>query len=179
LKINFLQLLSFALFAIIDIETCGGKFSFPNSRVIDICIIIHDGLSVVDQYSTLVNPECYISSFYTQISGITNEMVRTAPTFAQIAKTVYEMTFDKTFVAHNVNFDYNFIAGEFANLGFEYKRPKLCTVQMSRRLMPGYKSYSLGKFCAEIGITIHNRHRAEGDAVATAELFDRLLRLRK
>jgi DNA polymerase III subunit epsilon len=167
------------VFAIIDIETCGGKFVYPKGRIIDICIVIHDGLSVVDQFSTLVNPECYISSFYTQISGITNEMVRTAPTFAQIAKTVHEMTLGKTFVAHNVNFDYNFIVGEFANIGFEYVRPKLCTVQMSRKYMPGYKSYSLGKFCAEIGITIKNRHRAEGDAVATAELFDRLLRLRK
>jgi DNA polymerase III subunit epsilon len=166
------------LFAIIDIETCGGKFNYPNGRIIDICVIIHDGLSVVDQYSTLVDPQCYIGSMYTQISGITNDMVIGAPTFAQIGRKIIELTHNRTFVAHNVNFDYNFIKGEFANLGYEYERPKLCTVQMSRKLMPGYRSYSLGKFCAEIGITIRNRHRAEGDAVATAELFDRLLKLR-
>ena len=167
------------MFAIVDIETCGGRFNYPNGRIIDICIVIHDGLSVVDKFSTLINPECYISSFYTSISGITNEMVKDAPTFAQVARKIVEYTEDRTFVAHNVSFDYNFIHGEFTALGYHFERKKLCTVQMSRKLMPGYKSYSLGKLCDQIGITINNRHRAEGDAIATAALFDRLLKLRK
>jgi DNA polymerase III subunit epsilon len=167
------------MFAIVDIETCGGKFNYPNGRIIDICIVIHDGLSVVDKFSTLIDPECYISSFYTSISGITNQMVTGAPTFAQVARQILDFTEGRIFVAHNVNFDYNFIAGEFLNIGYEFTRKKLCTVQMSRKLMPGYPSYSLGKLCANIGITIHNRHRAEGDAMATVELFDRLLKLRK
>ena len=167
------------MFAIVDIETCGGKFNYPNGRIIDICIVIHDGLSVVDKFATLINPECRISSFFTSISGITNDMVKDAPTFPQVAKKIIEYTEGRTFVAHNVNFDYNFIVGEFKTLGYNFERKKLCTVKMSRKYMPGFASYSLGKLCNSIGITIHNRHRAEGDAVATAELFDRILKLRK
>ena len=166
------------MFAIIDIETCGGKFNFPQGRITEICILIHDGLTVVEKFSTLINPECYIAPLYTNITGITNEMVKDAPKFHQVAKKIHELTENKTFVAHNVSFDYNFIKGEFASLGFQYEREKLCTVQMSRKLIPGKKSYSLGKLCESLGIPNNARHRAEGDAVATAQLFDILLRAR-
>jgi len=90
------------MFALIDIETCRGKFELRKGAIIDICILIHDGLQVVDKYSTLVNPQCHISTFYTRLSGITNEMVEDAPTFAEIAKKVIEMTEGQIFVAHNV-----------------------------------------------------------------------------
>src|ERR1700746_1807373 len=130
------------MFAIIDIETCGGKFNYPNGRITEICILIHDGLTVTEKFSTLIDPECYISPLYTNITGITNEMVRTAPKFHQVAKKIHELTENKIFVAHNVSFDYNFIKGEFASLGFHYEREKLCTVQMSRKLIPGHRSYS-------------------------------------
>jgi DNA polymerase III subunit epsilon len=167
------------MYAIVDIETCGGRFSYPYGRIIDICVIIYDGEKVIDQFTTLLNPQTSIGSFYTEISGISNAMVMHAPTFAEVAQTIKDLIQPCTFVAHNVSFDYNFIKGEFNHLGIEWNPPKLCTVQMSRKLMPGYKSYSLGKFCAEIGIEIINRHRAEGDAVATAELFSRLLKIQK
>lgn len=166
------------MFSIIDIETCGGKFNYPTGRITEICILIHDGLSVVDKFSTLIDPECYISPLYTNITGITNEMVIGAPKFHQVAKKIHELTENKTFVAHNVSFDYNFIRDEFASLGFHYERPKLCTVQMSRKLIPGYKSYSLGNLCEALRIPNNARHRAESDAVATAELFNILLRAR-
>ncbi len=163
------------MFAIIDIETCGGKFNYPNGRITEICILIHDGLTVVEKFSTLINPECYISPLYTDITGITNQMVAGAPKFSQVAKKIHELTDGRTFVAHNVSFDYNFIRDEFASLGFHFHRNKLCTVQLSRKLIPGHKSYGLGKICEALNIPNNARHRAEGDAVATAKLFDMLL----
>ena len=166
------------MFAIIDIETCGGKFEHRKGAIIDICILIHDGLQVVDKFSTLVNPQCYISPFYTNLSGITNDMVANAPTFPEIAKKIIEITEGQIFVAHNVGFDYNFVRDEFANLGYKYNRERLCTVRLSRKLLPKRISYSLGHLCASLGIEIEGRHRAEGDAVATAKLFDLLLRVK-
>ena len=166
------------MFAIIDIETCGGKYEYRRGRITEICIAIHDGLRVVEKYTTLINPECYISPYFISLSGITNEMVAKAPKFHEIAKTIIDMTEGKIFVAHNVAFDYGFIKDEFAGLGYKYKRETLCTVRLSRKLMPGKLSYSLGKLCESIGIDVQNRHRAEGDVDATVQLFDRLLELK-
>ena len=109
------------MFAIVDIETCGSKFAFQKGRIIDICILIHDGIRVIDKFSTLINPECYISGFFTNISGITNEMVKDAPKFHEVAKDILAYTEGKIFVAHNSSFDYNFIKDEFASLGFKFK----------------------------------------------------------
>jgi DNA polymerase-3 subunit epsilon len=166
------------MFAIVDIETCGPKFAYQRGRIIDICILVHDGIQVVDKFSTLINPDCHIGSFYTKLSGITNEMVKDAPLFHEVAKDILQFTEGKLFVAHNSAFDYNFIKDEFASLGFRFKRDTLCTVKLSRKLMPGKKSYSLGNLCESLGIVIHDRHRAEGDAVATAKLLDLLLALK-
>jgi DNA polymerase-3 subunit epsilon len=166
------------MFAIVDIETCGPKFAYQKGRIIDICILVHDGIQVVDKFSTLINPDCHIGSFYTSLSGITNEMVKDAPKFHEVAKDILNFTEGKLFVAHNSAFDYNFIKDEFSSLGFRFKRDTLCTVKLSRKLMPGKKSYSLGNLCESLGIVIHDRHRAEGDAVATAKLLDLLLMLK-
>lgn len=166
------------MFAIIDIETCGNKYEFKRGRITEICIAIHDGLQVVEKFTTLINPECYISPFFISLSGITNEMVAHAPKFHEVAKTIIDMTEGKIFVAHNVGFDYGFIKDEFASLGYKYKRETLCTVRLSRKLMPGKLSYSLGKLCDSIGIDVQNRHRAEGDVDATVQLFDKLLELK-
>ncbi|MDO8998116.1 MAG: exonuclease domain-containing protein [Bacteroidota bacterium] len=166
------------MFAIIDIETCGGKFNYQKGRITEICIIVHDGLVVVDKYTTLINPECYISPYFTNITSITNDMVRDAPKFHEVAKKIIEMTANCVFVAHNVGFDYNFVKEEFASLGYKYHRETLCTVRLSRKLIPGRISYSLGHLCASLGIEIFGRHRAEGDAVATAQLFDLLMSLK-
>lgn len=166
------------MFAIIDIETCGGKFDYPKGRITEICILVHDGLQVTEKFSTLINPECYISPLYTNITGITNQMVANAPKFHEVANTILQLTENRTFVAHNVSFDYNFIKGEFASLDYEYEREKLCTVKLSRKLIPGKKTYSLGPLCESLGISNNARHRAEGDAVATAKLFDILLQIK-
>lgn len=166
------------MFAIIDIETCGGKFEYQRGRITEICILIHDGLQVVDKFSTLINPECYISPFYMKLTNITNEMVMHAPKFHEVAEKIWKMTEDKIFIAHNVGFDYGFIKEEFASLGAKYKRETLCTVRLSRKLLPGKLSYSLGTLCESLGIGNEARHRAEGDAVATAKLFDFLIQIK-
>jgi DNA polymerase III subunit epsilon len=166
------------MFAIIDIETCGGKYDFEKSRITEICVVLHDGLQVTEIFTTLINPGCYISPNYTRLTGISNEMVADAPKFYEIANKIIDLTKDRIFVAHNVNFDYGFIKEEFASLGYKFKRETLCTVRLSRKLMPGKQSYSLGRLCESIGIEIENRHRAEGDAVATAKLFNMLLDLK-
>ena len=166
------------MFAIIDIETCGGKYEYKRGRITEICIGIHDGLQVIEKWTTLINPECYISPYFINLSGISNEMVVDAPKFHEVAQKIIELTEGKIFVAHNVGFDYGFIKDEFAGLGYTYKRETLCTVRLSRKLMPGKLSYSLGKLCESIGIEVENRHRAEGDVDATVKLFDRLLELK-
>ena len=164
------------MFAIIDIETTGGKAEY--SKITEICILIHDGLTVVDKFSTLINPECRIPQFITNLTGITNSMVENAPKFYEVAKQILDFTRDKIFVAHNVGFDYGFVQAEFASLGYTFKREKLCTVKLSRKLLPKRKSYSLGNLCESLGIDNEARHRAEGDAIATAKLFDILLNIK-
>ncbi len=166
------------MFAIVDIETCAGKFEYRKGRITEICILVHDGLQVVEKFTTLVNPECFISTYFTSLTGITNDMVKDAPTFAQIAKKIIELTEGTIFVAHNVGFDYGFIKEEFASLGYSYKRDTLCTVRLSRKFIPNKFSYSLGNLCQSLGIENEARHRAEGDAVATSKLFDLILRLK-
>lgn len=166
------------MFAIIDIETCGGKFDFKRGRIIEISILIHDGLTVVDEFTSLINPECFISTYFTNISGITNAMVEDAPKFYEVAKQILEITKDKIFVAHNVGFDYGFVKEEFASLGYAYKRDTLCTVRLTRKLIPGLRSYSLGNLCDYLGIENEARHRARGDAMATAKLFDVLMQIK-
>ncbi|UOQ81923.1 PolC-type DNA polymerase III [Hymenobacter sp. 5414T-23] len=163
------------MYAIIDLETTGGQPT--QDRITEIAIYIHDGEKVVDEYSTLLNPGRPIPFFITQLTGISDDMVRDAPKFHEVARKVVEMTEGCVFVAHNVRFDYSFLKKEFADLGYNYSRKTLCTVRLSRSLMPGQPSYSLGKLCQNIGIPLHDRHRASGDAAATAILFGRLLKI--
>mgnify|MGYP002630218241 CR=1 FL=1 len=162
------------MYSIVDIETTG-----HSNRITEISIFVFDGEKVIDQYTTLVNPECVIPPFITNLTGITNAMVGNAPKFYEIAKKVAEITKDTIFVAHNVNFDYNIIHKEFKDLGFDFKRKKLCTVRLSIKLIPGLKSYSLGALCTTKNIIIKDRHRAKGDAEATTILFKKLVLLDK
>src|SRR5687767_3465301 len=160
-------------FAIIDIETTGG--TSHDSRITEIAIFIHDGKQVIDQFHSLVNPQQPIPRFITGLTGITDEMVEKAPLFEDIAEEIFLITADCVFVAHNVNFDYSFIREEFKNIGIDFKRKRACTVRLSRSIIPGYSSYSLGNICANLGIHINDRHRAVGDAEATVKLFEILL----
>ncbi len=156
-------------YSLIDIETTGSLKH--GQKIIEIAIINIDGDRVVDEFSTLINPEMRISSFITNLTGITNEEVSRAPRFFEVAKKIIEMTEGRVFLAHNVFFDFNFIKYEFSELGYTFSRSKLCTVQLARKFLPGFKSYSLGKICHDLGIENSARHRALGDAYATFELF--------
>ena len=162
-------------FAIIDVETTG--MGVQGNRITEIAILVHDGTKVIDEFHSLVNPETAIPFAITRLTGINDQMVAHAPKFYEIAKDVIEITNDCVFVAHNVNFDYNVIHKEFADLGFPFRRKKLCTVRLSRKLIPGLPSYSLGKLCSSIGIPLNDRHRAMGDTRATTLLFERLMEL--
>ncbi len=160
------------MFAILDIETTGG--SPKSEKITEIAIYFHDGQKIVDEWCTLLNPEKTIPYFITALTGITNEMVANAPRFFEIAKEFVERTENHIIVGHNVSFDYSFIKSEFKQLGFDYNRKTLCTVRLSRKIIPGHKSYSLGNICKDMGIIINDRHRAAGDALATVRLFELL-----
>ena len=161
------------MYSVVDIETTGN--GYKGQKITEISVFLFDGQKVIDEFTSLVNPEQRIPHFITNLTGITEAMVSTAPKFYEIAKKVVEITKDAIFVAHNVNFDYNVIRDEFKSLGFDFKRKKLCTVRLSRKIIPGLPSYSLGNICTAEGIEIAERHRAKGDAEATVELFRRLL----
>lgn len=162
-------------YAIVDVETTG--MGIQGNRVTEIAILVHDGKKVIDEFHSLVNPESTIPFAITRLTGIDDYMVADAPKFYEIAKEIIEITTGCIFVAHNVNFDYNVIHKEFAELGFPFKRKKLCTVRLSRKLIPGLPSYSLGKLCASVGIPLNDRHRAMGDTKATTLLFEKLIDL--
>lgn len=161
------------LFAVIDIETTG--LSAGKEKITEIAILLHDGHRVFEEFSTLVDPERKIPYYITQLTGINDQMVSGAPKFYEIARQVVELTDQATIVGHNVHFDYSFLKAEFMSLGYEFQRKTLDTVRLSRKLIPGQPSYSLGKLCKALGIDNRQRHRALGDATATAQLFDLLL----
>lgn len=160
-------------YAVVDIETTGG--SPKTSKITEIAIYKHDGQKVIGEYITLINPEMTIPPFIVQLTGISDNMVKNAPKFYEVAKDIVEFTEDCIFVAHNVGFDYGILRAEFRSLGFDYRRPHLCTVRTSRFVIPGYDSYSLGKLTKSLGIELIGRHRAGGDALATAKLFTILM----
>ncbi len=161
------------MYAVVDIETTGGNNKY--GKITEIAIYIFNGQEITDSFISLVNPECNIPNFITNMTGISNEMVANAPKFYEIARKIVEITANKIFVAHNVGFDYNFIRKEFNDLGYDFTRKTLCTVELGRKYLPGHKSYSLGKICDELEIDINGRHRAGGDALATVKLLQLIL----
>lgn len=160
------------IYAITDIETTGG--STKDTKITEIAIYLHNGEKVIDTFSSLINPERAIPAFISRLTGINDEMVADAPKFYEVAKKIIALTDETIFVAHNVGFDYRIIRNEFSSLGYDFRRPHLCTVRSSRSILPGYPSYSLGRLSESLGIKINGRHRASGDALATAKLFELL-----
>jgi len=161
------------LYAILDIETTGGQYN--EEGITEIAIYRFDGHEVVDQFISLVNPEIPIQPFVVKLTGINNAMLRSAPKFYEVAKRIIEITQDCIIVAHNAAFDYRVLRMEFRRLGYEFNRNTLCTVELSKKLIPDQPSYSLGKLVRSLGIPIADRHRATGDAMATVKLFKMLL----
>jgi len=162
------------LYAIVDIETTGG-YAAANG-ITEIAVFITDGENVLSRFHTLLNPVYTIPKYVEALTGITNEMVEFERPFSSIADKLFELLSDKIFVAHNVNFDYSFIKYHLAQSGYDLNCKKLCTIRLGRQILPGIPGYGLGKICKHLGIIIHDRHRAGGDAEATVRLFHHLLK---
>lgn len=161
------------MYAILDIETTGGQFN--EEGITEIAIYKFDGHDIVDQFISLVNPEKPIQPFVVKLTGINNTMLQSAPKFFEVAKRIIEITQDCVVVAHNAQFDYRILRTEFSRLGYNFERQNLCTVELSKKLIPEQPSYSLGKLVRALGIPMADRHRASGDALATVKLFKMLL----
>ncbi len=162
------------MYAIVDIETTGGHAA--GHRITEIAIYHHDGFQITDHYRSLINPGRSIPHFITGLTGINYEMVKEAPAFEDIAKEVFGWLDGRVFVANNAHFDYSFLKKEFEEAGISWNTKKLCTVRLSRKIIPGLHSYGLGRLAESLGIKIPDRHRAGGDALATAKIFDMLLK---
>lgn len=161
------------IYAIVDIETTGGKFN--EEGITEIAIYKFNGHEIVDQFISLINPEKKIQPFVVNLTGINSKMLKNAPKFYEVAKRIVEITTDCILVAHNAKFDYRILKTEFSRLGYEFERSNLCTVELSKMLIPDLPSYSLGKLVRSLGIPVSDRHRASGDALATVKLFQLLL----
>lgn len=162
-------------FAVVDVETTGGA-SWRGHRITDIAIVEVLGGEIVDEWYSLVNPGRQIPPMITALTGISNEMAQGAPFFDHIADQVTERLTGRAFVAHNVTFDWGFVHGELIRTaGDAPEVPRLCTVRMCRRLVPALRRRNLDVVTRHFGIDIHARHRAHGDALATARVLLRLL----
>ena len=156
-------------FAVVDIETTG---STPQSAgITEIAIVIHNGVEVTGKYVTLINPRQKIPPFIVNMTGISDAMVANAPLFEEVAPQIFNLLNGRIFVAHNVSFDYSFVHYLLWKCGFQWSAPKLCTIKLSRRVFPGLEKYGLGSLTRDLGIRIEGRHRAWGDAAATAQVL--------
>jgi DNA polymerase-3 subunit epsilon len=162
------------LYAIVDIETTGGYAA--SNGITEIAVFVTDGIQVIQEFHTLLNPYYTIPCYIEAMTGITNAMVENERDFKSIAGELFELLHEKVFVAHNVNFDYSFVKYHFQQSGYDLNCKKLCTVRLSRKIIPGLNGYGLGKICNHLDIEINERHRAAGDAGATVKLFHHLLR---
>ncbi len=161
------------MYAIVDIETTGGQ---PEGNgITEIAIVLHNGTEVEGRYETLINPGYTIPPYVVHLTGISNQMVAVAPPFEQVAENIYRLLQNRIFIAHNVNFDYSFIKHHLRMAGIEWSPKKLCTLKLSRKAFPGFARYGLEHICRSLEIQVSNRHRAGGDANATAVLFGMIL----
>jgi DNA polymerase III epsilon subunit family exonuclease len=162
-------------FVVVDIEATGAKM--PPNRIIEIGAYRIRGGRIVDEFVTLVNPELPIPRFVMALTGISNEMVKDAPLFAEVAPKWLEFVADAVLIAHNAPFDTNFINHEISRVypGHRMINPHLCTVTLSRHAVPGLANYRLDTVSDHFSIPIVDRHRAGSDARATAEVFIHIL----
>jgi len=165
------RLLHEADFVVVDLETTGAKT--PPCRITEIGAYRVSQGQIVAEFQTLVNPETQIPPFIVNLTGITNQMVKDAPRFAEVAPLWLDFAGDAVLVAHNASFDVRFLNHELSRVfpGQRMANSNLCTVVLSRRIFPGLLNYRLQTVAEHFSITISNRHRAAGDALATAEIF--------
>lgn len=167
-------------FVVVDLETTGAKT--PPCRITEIGAYRVSRGRIVAEFQTLVNPETAIPPFIVQLTGISNQMVKGAPVFADVINDWLDFAADAVLVAHNAQFDVRFLNHEIRRVfpGRRMINSHLCTVKLSRRIFPGLMNYRLHTIAEHFTIPILNRHRAPDDALATAEIFIRILsRLRQ
>jgi len=159
--------------AVVDIETTGG---FPSKHgITEIAIVLMNGAEVEGVFETLINPQQPIPPFIANMTGISDDMVAMAPAFEEQAEKIYRLLHDRIFVAHNVNFDHSFVKYYLQLAGYQLQVPKICTIRLARKVFPGLKKYGLGHLTRSLDIPISNRHRAGGDARATAQIVSMAL----
>lgn len=157
-------------FVVVDVETTG--MNAVEGRMTEIAMMRVCHGHIVEEFSTLINPLMTIPAFITSLTGIDNIMVADAPTAREVAPFITEFLDDAVFVAHNVSFDWGFVSATVRReQDWELKNPRLCTVKLSRRLLPDLPSKSLGPVARRMNVLIPERHRASGDAYATAKIF--------
>jgi DNA polymerase-3 subunit epsilon len=164
-------------FAVVDVETTGGRPS-RGDRIVELAVVLVKGSEVDLVYESLINPERPLAPFVASLTGISDAMLRDRPVFAEIADDVLAVLGGRVFVAHNARFDWAFLSAELKRTRDRVLwGPRVCTVRLARRLVPELRSRGLDHAARFFGITIANRHRAAGDALATAALLGRLLEL--
>jgi DNA polymerase III subunit epsilon len=170
-------LLEDCVFAVVDVETTGARAGFGD-RITEIAVaVVHGGRREI-VFESLVNPERPIPRAVCAITNITDEMVRHAPRFSDLAERVLAVLSGRVFVAHNARFDWNFVSNELRrSRDLTLGGTRLCTVRLARRLVKGVRSCGLDNLCRFFGFRNQARHRAGGDALVTAELLHRLLTL--
>lgn len=157
-------------YVLLDLETTGAT---PlKDRITEIALIKFEHGKEVDRWQTLVNPQTNIPDFIQSLTGITNEMVQDAPTFKQVAGELLDYLDGAVMCAHNVRFDHGFLKAEFKRIGITLKQKVLCTVKLSRKLYPQYKSHGLSAIIERHNFTCSNRHRAMGDVEVMAQLIE-------
>ncbi len=162
-------------FVVVDVETTGGR-ALHGDRVTEIAAVAVENGDVGEIYSTLINPQRSIPPWITSITNINWEMVRDAPPFADVCARITAMLDGRVFVAHNAPFDWGFVGAEVARAsGLKLEGRRLCTVRLARKLLPQLPRRSLDMVANHYGVEITARHRAAGDAVATAHILLRLL----
>ena len=162
------------MFCVIDIESTGGKFE--EESIMEIALYKFDGHQIVDQLISLVNVgDQPIQTYVQKLTGIKPNMLRRAPKFYEIAKRIVTLTEGCVMVAHNADFDYRMLQMEFGRLGYDFNMPTVDTIDWSKKLIPDLPAYGLEKLSKTLGITHTHKHRAEGDALATLDLFKILL----
>ena len=160
--------------AFVDLETTGGNAAYD--RITEIGIVLMQGGVLLEEWSSLVNPECPISPYIEAFTGISSEMVADAPRFAELAAAVFEKLRGAVFIAHNARFDHAFLRSEFRKAGVAYAPQALCTVKLSRRLFPQHARHNLDAVMERHGLSCSARHRALGDARVLYDLWQKLRR---
>ena len=157
------------MYSIIDIETTGNHAL--QHDITEIAIINFDGEKITDKFCTLIRPESYVPYFISHLTGITDGMVEDAPSFEDVAEQIEEFTRDRIMIAHNAHFDYTFLKHAFQRIGKSFQRKTLCTLHLTKKIIPGLPSYSLHNLCRALNVTQKPTHRAEPDALAALEVF--------